>query len=209
MLSAGIVALSTGWAVAAPVQVLDYLNLRSGPGFYYSVIEIIPAGWFIDAGGCVGRWCQVNVNGIVGYADINFLSFGGPPVVGAVVPPPPVVAAAPPPVVAAEPPPPAVAAVPPPYYYPYPGYYDPYYAYSNGYAGAPYPGPYANAYAEAGGKSAATDRRLSKRAKRDATAKTGGTAVSHVASAANRGASSNGTGKAAVRPNRSDQNPAQ
>jgi hypothetical protein len=31
-LSAGIVALSTGWAAAAPAVVLDYLNLRVGPG---------------------------------------------------------------------------------------------------------------------------------------------------------------------------------
>jgi uncharacterized protein YraI len=38
MLSASIVALSTGWAAAAPAVVLDYLNLRVGPGYEYGII---------------------------------------------------------------------------------------------------------------------------------------------------------------------------
>ena len=33
LLSAGIVALSTGWAAAAPAGARDFLSLRSGPGF--------------------------------------------------------------------------------------------------------------------------------------------------------------------------------
>jgi hypothetical protein len=74
MLSVAIVALSTGWAVAAPAVALDYLNLRSGPGYNYSVIEIIPAGWMVDAGGCVPGWCQAKVNGITGYVDANYLA---------------------------------------------------------------------------------------------------------------------------------------
>ena len=41
MLSASIVALSTGWAAAAPAVVLDYLNLRVGPGYEYGIIEVI------------------------------------------------------------------------------------------------------------------------------------------------------------------------
>ena len=40
-LSAGIVALSTGWAAAAPAVVLDYLNLRLGPGYDFDIIEVI------------------------------------------------------------------------------------------------------------------------------------------------------------------------
>ena len=71
MLSVTIVALSTGWAAAAPAVVLDYLNLRSGPDYYYSVIEIIPVGWMVDVRGCAPGWCQANVNGITGYVDAN------------------------------------------------------------------------------------------------------------------------------------------
>jgi uncharacterized protein YraI len=79
MLSASIVALSTGWAAAAPAVVLDYLNLRFGPGYDYYIIEVIPAGWLVDAGGCADGWCQVNVNGVPGYVDANYLAVPAPP----------------------------------------------------------------------------------------------------------------------------------
>ena len=80
-LCAAVVSLSTGYAAGAPALVLDYLNLRVGPGYEYGIIEVIPAGLVIDAGGCVGGWCQVNVNGIPGYVDANYLGLARPPVV--------------------------------------------------------------------------------------------------------------------------------
>src|SRR6516165_3673847 len=55
-LGASLVVLSAGWALAAPAIVLDYLNLRAGPGYNYAVIEIIPAGWMVEAGGCADGW---------------------------------------------------------------------------------------------------------------------------------------------------------
>ena len=67
IISVSFLALSTGWAVAAPAVVLDYLNLRAGPGYDNYIIEVIPAGWIINAGGCADGWCQVNVNGIIGF----------------------------------------------------------------------------------------------------------------------------------------------
>jgi uncharacterized protein YraI len=76
-LGASLVVLSAGSAVAAPAIVLDYLNLRVGPGYNYAVIEIIPAGWMVEAGGCADGWCQINDNGIAGYVDANYL--GAPP----------------------------------------------------------------------------------------------------------------------------------
>jgi uncharacterized protein YraI len=79
MLSAGILALSTGWAAAAPAIVLDYLNLRYGPGYDAYIIEVIPAGWIVDAGGCADGWCQVSVNGVPGYVDANYLGVPAPP----------------------------------------------------------------------------------------------------------------------------------
>jgi uncharacterized protein YraI len=78
MLSAGIVALSTGWAAAAPAVVLDYLNLRFGPGYDFDIVEVIPAGWIVNAGGCADGWCQVNVNGIIGFVDANYLGVPAP-----------------------------------------------------------------------------------------------------------------------------------
>jgi uncharacterized protein YraI len=79
MLSASMLALSTGWVAAAPAVVLDYLNLRFGPGYDYYIIEVIPAGWIVNAGGCADGWCQVSVNGIPGYVDANYLGVPAPP----------------------------------------------------------------------------------------------------------------------------------
>ena len=82
LLSASILALSTGWAAAAPAVVLDWLNLRAGPGFDNYIVSIIPAGWIIEAGGCSAGWCAVNVNGIPGYVDANYLAVPTPAAYG-------------------------------------------------------------------------------------------------------------------------------
>jgi uncharacterized protein YraI len=78
MLSASILALSTGWAGAAPAIVLDYLNLRFAPGYDAYIIEVIPAGWIVDAGGCFDGWCQVSVDGVPGFVDANYLGVPAP-----------------------------------------------------------------------------------------------------------------------------------
>ena len=78
IMSVSFLALSTGWAAAAPAVVLDYLNLRAGPGYDNYIFEVIPAGWIINAGGCADGWCQVNVNGIVGFVDSNYLGVPAP-----------------------------------------------------------------------------------------------------------------------------------
>jgi uncharacterized protein YraI len=81
ILSVSIIALSTGWAAAAPAVVLDYLNLRVGAGYDYAVIEVIPVGWIVDAGSCGDGWCQINVAGTAGYVDANYLGGARPPVI--------------------------------------------------------------------------------------------------------------------------------
>ena len=75
LLSAGIVALSTGWAAAAPAVARDFLSLRSGPGFKFRVVEVIPPSSLLDARNCSVGWCQVNINGVVGYVDSGHLDF--------------------------------------------------------------------------------------------------------------------------------------
>jgi uncharacterized protein YraI len=78
LLSASLLALSTGWAAAAPAVVLDWLNLRFGPGYDAPIVEIIPAGWIIDAGGCANGWCRVSVDGVPGFVDANYLAVPAP-----------------------------------------------------------------------------------------------------------------------------------
>jgi uncharacterized protein YraI len=196
MLSAGIVALSTGWAAAAPAVVLDFLNLRVGPGYEFGIIEVIPSGWIVDAGACVEGWCQVRVDGIAGYVDANYLGMAGPP---------------------------AIATGPTPYYssygpyggrysygaYPYRGYagtrYDPNYAYYDGYDdGWQYTGTFAGAYAQERNAGMRIDRRPTPPARNTAVAKNKATppgakvATSPVTT---------GAATTAIRPNRTDQNP--
>jgi uncharacterized protein YraI len=86
LLSAGIVALSTGWAVAAPAVVPDFLNLHSGPGFNFRVVEVIPPGGLVNARHCSVGWCQVNINGVIGYVDARYLDFSAPPPIAYAVP---------------------------------------------------------------------------------------------------------------------------
>jgi uncharacterized protein YraI len=78
ILGVSFLALSTGWAAAAPAVVLDYLNLRAGPGYDNYIIAVIPAGWIVGAGGCADGWCEVNVNGILGFVDSNYLGVPAP-----------------------------------------------------------------------------------------------------------------------------------
>jgi uncharacterized protein YraI len=204
MLSASIVALSTGWAAAAPAVVLDLLNLRVGPGYGYGIIEVIPAGLIIDAGACFDGWCQVSVNGIAGYVDANYL-------------------------VAAQPAAITYGASPSywPYSrydgrytswtYPYRGYYgaayDPNYAYYDGYFGSPSPGTFGGAYAYADEPVAGmrVERRPIDRNRPAAVAKRKETPPIHVARPASGAPASSslttGAATGAIRPNRADQNP--
>jgi uncharacterized protein YraI len=53
------------------------LNLRSGPGTGYRVIDTMPAGSYVDVLGCTGSWCQVQFAGVTGYASASYLGGGG------------------------------------------------------------------------------------------------------------------------------------
>jgi len=196
VLSAGIMALSTGWAAAAPAVVLDFLNLRVGLGYGYGIIEVIPSGWIVDAGACAEGWCQVNVDGIAGYVDANYLGIARPP---------------------------AIASEPLPYYwsqgtydrrytystYPYSGYsgarYDPNYAYHDGYDDDSLPpGTFAGAYAQERDARMRIDRRPTAPVRSTAVAKNKATPRdAKVAS----GSLTTGAATSAIRSIRADQNP--
>jgi hypothetical protein len=84
------VLLSAGAVSAATIT--DYLNLRTGPGTSYSVIDVMPAGSEIVVSRCRTSWCRVVWNGAEGYAFRDYISSGEPvyqgPPAGAVASPP-------------------------------------------------------------------------------------------------------------------------
>src|SRR5579875_1508641 len=73
-LAAGLLLVSAGAASASPGRTTTDLNLRSGPGTSYSVIDTMPAGAPVDIRGCSGSWCRVAYGGTVGYAAANLLA---------------------------------------------------------------------------------------------------------------------------------------
>lgn len=77
LLGAGSALLLTaGAAAAAPATVSTDLNMRSGPGTSYAVIDTIPGGATVDVESCTGSWCMVNYAGRSGYASASYLSGG-------------------------------------------------------------------------------------------------------------------------------------
>jgi len=98
-LAAGFMLASAGVAAAAPAVVTGDLNLRSGPGTGYGVIDTMPAGATVNVRGCRGSWCRVGWGGVTGWASASYLDgagrgYAGGPVYAAepvYVAPPPVV----------------------------------------------------------------------------------------------------------------------
>ena len=73
-LAASLVLASAGTASAAPGRSTADLNLRSGPGTSYRVVDTMPAGARVDIRSCSGAWCRVAFQGTTGYAAANLLS---------------------------------------------------------------------------------------------------------------------------------------
>jgi uncharacterized protein YraI len=73
----GGLLMLAGIGAANAAVVTGDLNLRSGPGTGYRVIDTMPAGSYVDVVGCTGSWCQVQFGGITGYASASYLGGGG------------------------------------------------------------------------------------------------------------------------------------
>jgi len=71
----GLLSLAAVTAADAAVVTGD-LNLRSGPGTGYRVIDTMPAGSYVDILGCTGSWCEVAFGGVTGYASASYLGRG-------------------------------------------------------------------------------------------------------------------------------------
>jgi uncharacterized protein YraI len=72
-----VLALSTGFAAAAPAVVQNDLNLRAGPGVEFPVVAAMPSGAAVDVMGCQASWCQVAFGGTTGWASRAYLGLGG------------------------------------------------------------------------------------------------------------------------------------
>lgn len=117
VLVAGLLALGTVTAIAAPALATRDLTVRAQPAGAAAVVGRIPGGSTVDARNCGQVWCWVAWANVRGYVIRNYLDLddGPAPGYGAYGPPlPPAYYGPPPP-----------AYGPPPPLYPY-GYYGPY-----------------------------------------------------------------------------------
>ncbi|HEV7345871.1 MAG TPA: SH3 domain-containing protein [Devosia sp.] len=67
-------------AYAAPGTVTGNVNVRSGPGTNYAVVDTARRGTQVDVQQCQGSWCYISKSGPDGWVSANFLSAGGSPV---------------------------------------------------------------------------------------------------------------------------------
>lgn len=66
--------LSAGAAFADPAQATASVNVRSGPGVGYSIVDQLAPGENVDVGRCEGGWCFVQHSGPDGWVSANYLS---------------------------------------------------------------------------------------------------------------------------------------
>jgi uncharacterized protein YraI len=67
-------------AQAAPGVVTTNVNVRSGPGTNYPVVDLARSGTPVDVQQCQGSWCYISKPGPDGWISSSFLSAGGRPV---------------------------------------------------------------------------------------------------------------------------------
>ncbi len=80
------VLATTAAASAAPAVATGNVNVRSGPGTGYAVVDTLARGQQVDIQYCRGSWCFVEKRGPDGWVSSNYLSSGRP---GWTPPPPP------------------------------------------------------------------------------------------------------------------------
>ena len=69
--------LSTGGAASAQTATATTtVNVRSGPGGQYSVIDQLPAGEVVNIINCRGDWCEIGMGGDSGFVARSYLDDG-------------------------------------------------------------------------------------------------------------------------------------
>ncbi|KRA97233.1 hypothetical protein ASD83_08765 [Devosia sp. Root685] len=70
------VLATTAAASAAPAIATGNVNVRSGPGTGYAVVDALRRGERVDIQYCRGSWCFVEKRGPDGWVSANYLSSG-------------------------------------------------------------------------------------------------------------------------------------
>lgn len=74
---AAIALLATaGSAFAAPAYATGNVNVRSGPGTHYGIVDALRRGEQVDVIQCRGNWCYVEKRGPDGWVSANYLTSG-------------------------------------------------------------------------------------------------------------------------------------
>ena len=83
LMAGGLAALAlmatAGAALAAPAYATSNVNVRSGPGTGYGVVDALRRGERVDVQQCRGSWCYVEKRGPDGWVSANYLERGGRP----------------------------------------------------------------------------------------------------------------------------------
>lgn len=83
LIAGGLAALTllatVGAATAAPAYVTSNVNVRSGPGTGYAIVDALRRGEQVDVQQCRGSWCYVEKRGPDGWVSANYLERGGRP----------------------------------------------------------------------------------------------------------------------------------
>jgi uncharacterized protein YraI len=81
LLAGGLAALAmvatTAAASAAPAFATGNVNVRSGPGTGYPVVDAVRRGERVDVQYCRGSWCFIEKRGPDGWVSANYLDRGG------------------------------------------------------------------------------------------------------------------------------------
>ena len=70
----GVVAVTSAIAASQTMVASTAVNLRSGPGTSYSVLDVVPEGATVTATGTSGSWVAVTFSGQSGYVSGAYLS---------------------------------------------------------------------------------------------------------------------------------------
>ncbi|MHA6690580.1 SH3 domain-containing protein [Devosia sp. A449] len=65
---------SAGAAFAAPATSTANVNVRSGPGTSYGVVDVLRRGDRVEVTGCRGGWCYIEKRGPDGWVSANYLN---------------------------------------------------------------------------------------------------------------------------------------
>jgi len=71
--------VATFAASAAPATANVWLNVRTGPGLHFPVVDTLRPGQLVDASSCTRGWCRITQAGPHGWASANYLTFRAGP----------------------------------------------------------------------------------------------------------------------------------